>query len=372
MLFGGLIFLVLNRKPSLLNPLLLGLLAGLMHLTRADGLLWLPIVLIAVIFVLRKLPQHRTMQILSFLLLAVAGYLVVMTPWFIRNFHAFGALLAPGSSKTLWLTSYNQLFAYPPGQISFSAWLQSGVGAILRTRLWALGLNLSTMISVQGEAILLPLVGIGFWHLRKDRRMQLAGFAWFVILAAMTIAFPFAGARGGFFHSGASVQIIWWVLAPIGLDRIIIWGSRVRSWNIVRSGKTFRAGVVITLALLSAVIIYMRVLGGGGTQTWGQENVAYNQISSKLVSEGMTSNSVVMVANPPGFFLSSGNPSIAIPDGDVHTLLEVAGKYRANYLVLENGSTPVGLSPVYINPQGWQGLTYLGDVEEARVFYVNP
>lgn len=34
MLFGGLIFLVLNRKPSSLNPLLLGLLAGLMHLTR--------------------------------------------------------------------------------------------------------------------------------------------------------------------------------------------------------------------------------------------------------------------------------------------------------------------------------------------------
>jgi hypothetical protein len=267
MLFGGLIFLVLNRKPSALNPLLLGLLAGLMHLTRADGLLWLLIVLIAVIFVLPKLPQHRNTQILSFLLLAVAGYLLVMAPWFIRNLHAFGALLAPGSSKTLWLTSYDQLFAYPPGQISFSTWIQSGVGAILRARLWALGLNLSTILGVQGEVVLLPLIVIGFWYLRKDRRIQLAAFAWFVILAAMTIAFPFAGARGGFFHSGASFQILLWALAPIGLDRVYLWGSRNRSWYPFFSGtysvSKYHFSLVTSLALLTTLIFYLRVMGGG-------------------------------------------------------------------------------------------------------------
>jgi hypothetical protein len=40
MLFGALFFLIVNHKSSIANSLLLGLLAGLMHLSRADGLLW--------------------------------------------------------------------------------------------------------------------------------------------------------------------------------------------------------------------------------------------------------------------------------------------------------------------------------------------
>jgi hypothetical protein len=295
-----------------------------------------------------------------------------MTPWFIRNYHAFGAPLAPGSSKTLWLTSYDQLFGYPAGQITFSAWLNSGLLAISQARLWALGLNLSTMLSVQGEVILLPLAGLGLWHLRRDRRVQLAVVAWLCIFAAMTFGFPFAGARGGFFHSGASVQVVWWVLAPIGLDQIIAWGSRVRTWNPVRSGKVFRAGLVTAAAIITGVIFLVRVVGVEGGLVWGQENNAYNHISSMLVSEGMTDQSIVMVANPPGFYLASGCPAIAIPDGDVHTLLEVASRYGAKYVVLESGSLPVGLIPVFENPHGWVGLKYLGDEEVARVFLVQP
>jgi hypothetical protein len=225
---------------------------------------------------------------------------------------------------------------------------------------------------VQGEVILLPLIGLGFWHLKKDRRVQLAGAAWLLIFAAMTLAFPFAGARGGFFHSGASVQTVWWVLAPIGLDRLIVWGSRTRDWNPGRSGMLFRSGLVAIIALLTVVIVYVRVMGGGGSQLWGHENISYNHIKDVLVSDGMTDQSIVMVANPPGFYLVSGNSSIAVPDGDITTLLTVAGRYGVKYLVLEAGSTPTGLIPVYDNPESWAGLEYLGNVEVARVFLVHP
>jgi hypothetical protein len=372
MLFGGLFFLVLNRKSSAINPLLLGLLAGLMHFTRADGLLWLMVAFLAVLFVLPKSPLRPISHIFSFLLLTLAGYLLVMTPWFIRNYYAYGAPLAPGTSKTLWLTSYDQLFGYPASQITFSAWLQSGLLAVSRVRLWALGLNLSTMISVQGEVILLPLAALGLWHMRRERRIRLAVVAWLLIFASMTFVFPFAGARGGFFHSGASVQVVWWALAPIGLDQIIAWGSKVRSWNADRSGKVFRAGLLAAAAIISGVIVLVRVVGVGGGLVWGQENDAYNHISSMMVSKGMSDKSVVIVANPPGFYLASGSPAIAVPDGDVHTLLAVARRYNAKYVVLESGSLPAGLIPVYENPQGWQGLKYLGDEEAARVFLFQP
>jgi hypothetical protein len=191
-------------------------------------------------------------------------------------------------------------------------------------------------------------------------------------LAAMTAVYPFAGARGGFFHSGASVQTVWWVLAPVGLDRVIAWGSRLRSWNAAQAGTVFRSGLVALAVLLTAVIVYGRVMGGGGSPVWGQENDAYSHINSILVSQGMAGEAVVMVANPPGFYLASGNPAIAVPDGDVNTLLRVARRYEAKYLILEKGGTPGGLMTVYDHPVEQAGLQYLGDIDGAQLYGIQP
>jgi len=372
MLFGGLFFLILNRKSSALNPLMLGLLAGLMHLARADGLLWLFIAFLAVIFVSPKPNQRRFFHNISFLLLTLAGYMLVMIPWFFRNNAAFGTPIAPGGSNMLWFTSYDQLFSYPSSQITFTAWWQSGIQAIFRVRAWALGLNLANMLSVQAEIFLLPLIAFGYWHLRNNRRVQFAGLAWLMTLAAMTVVFPFAGGRGGFFHAGASMQTVWWALAPVGLDRVIAWGNRVRGWNAAQAGRIFRPTLVTIGALLTAVIVYGRVMGGSGTPLWGYEKNAYRHIQTILVSQGMTEEAVVMVANPPGFYLASGNPSIAVPDGDVNTLLKVARRYGAKYVILEEGGIPAGLMPVYENPEMQAGLQYLGESGGTHLYGIQP
>jgi hypothetical protein len=366
--FGGLFFLIVNRQLSIVNFLLLGVLAGLMHLTRADGLLWLLVAFIAVILV--RDSRKPLLSILYSLLSVFAGYLLVMGPWFSRNVSTFGAPLAPGGSKIFWLTSYDQLFSYPASRLTFASWWQSGLLAILKARVWSLGLNLANTLSVQGEVFLLPLIGISLWRFRKDRRVQLAGLAWLLTLGAMTIAFPFAGARGGFFHSGAALQPVWWALAPLGLERVIEWGKQKRNWNVAQAGKVFRSALVGLAIILTAVIVWGRVMGGKGGQAWGQENAAYSQINEYLVSQGVAAEDVVMVANPPGFYLASGNPAIAIPDGDVDTLLTVARRYNVLYLILEDGSVPAGLLPVYENPMGQTDLIYLGKVENARIFLV--
>ncbi|MGZ6347699.1 MAG: hypothetical protein ACXWNC_09070, partial [Anaerolineales bacterium] len=151
------------------------------------------------------------------------------------------------------------------------------------------------------------------------------------------------------------------------LDQIIAWGSRVRSWDPLRSGKVFRACLVTAAAMITGAIVLVRVIG-----VWGLENDAYNHTYSMMVSKGMTAQSIVVVANPPGFYLASGSSAIAVPDGDVNTLLAVASRYDAKYVILESGSLPAGLIPVYENPQSWAGLKYLGDEEAARVFLVQP
>ena len=378
MLLGGTFFLVLNRKASNTNALMLGLLAGLMHLARADGLLWLPIALIAI--VLFRKPEQSRFTILLSLISVFAGYLLIMVPWFIRNTFVFGAPLGPGGSKMLWLTTYDQLFTYPASQLTFAAWWQSGIAAILKARFWAMGINLERSLAEQGEVFLLPLIGVGLWDLRKNRRVQLAGLAWLLTFGAMTVVFPFAGARGGFFHSGAALQPVWWALAPLGLERAIEWGRRKRGWEASQAGSIFRPAMVGLAVLLTAGIFWGRLIGETGGQAlrsypgqaWNQEDIVYSQINTYLVKQGAAAEDVVMVANPPGFYLASGNPAIAVPDGDVNTLLTAARRYNAHYLVLEAASVPANILPVYNNPQGQADLIYLGEVGNARIFIIRP
>ena len=231
-----------------------------MHLSRADGLLWLLLALIAVL--LFRKPGQSPLSFLYSLGSVLLGYLLIMGPWFVRNISVFGTPLAPGGAKMLWLTSYDQLFAYPASQLTLASWWHSGLVAILKARVWSLGLNLANTLTVQAEVFLLPLIGLGLWHLRKDRRVQLAGPGLAVDARAMTVVFPFAGARGGFFHSGAALQTVWWALAPLGLERVIQWGRRKRGWNAVQAGTIFRMALIGLAVLLTAVIVWSRVLAG--------------------------------------------------------------------------------------------------------------
>jgi hypothetical protein len=338
-----------------------------MHLSRADGLLW-PVFAIIAVLLFRKSNQSL-LSVLYSLLSVLAGYLLVMTPWFIRNMTVFGSPLASGGSKMLWLTSYDQIFSFPASGLTLSSWLQSGWKEILKVRLWALGPNLANAFSVQGVIFLWPLGLIGAWYLRKEKRVLLALLAWFLTLAAMTVAFPFAGARGGFFHSGAATQTVWWALIPMGLDRVNEWGIRALKWKPERARLVFPVIFVSLAALLTGVITMSRLGTGSG---WNKESDSYRAVNSFLISRGISGGEVVIVANPPGFWLASGHPAVSVPDGGAETVLAVARKFDAHILVLEEGSTPVSLMEVYNQPENFPGLTYLGEVEGARVFDLQP
>ncbi|HEX7975434.1 MAG TPA: hypothetical protein VF498_13585, partial [Anaerolineales bacterium] len=243
MLLGGmwLAVLGLEGRASSLQPVALGLLAGLMHLARADGVLWLGISLLAVGFRQRRTvssgmppadptlrPPSPRARILASLALCLLGYLLIMGPWMLRNLAAFGSLLAPGGGRALWVTQYDELFAYPASLLTPAHWWGAGLGSLLRARLAAFGQTLESAFAVQGQIFLSPLVLLGFWRMRQDSRVRWGGLAWLITFLALTLAFPYQGARGGFFHSGAAVQPLIWALVPVGLEAFIGWGQRRR------------------------------------------------------------------------------------------------------------------------------------------------
>ena len=77
-----------------------------------------------------------------------------------------------------------------------------------------------------------------------------------------------------------------------------------------------------------------------------------------------------MVNNPPGYFAMTGREAIAVPDGDIDTLLLAAEKYNASYLILDE-NYPKGLREYYQFPRDIPGISYLGMIEEMQLYLID-
>ena len=416
MVLGGSFLLALKIKRLWLKAIILGFLSALIHLTRADGAIWLMIAIISLIISHAEMESRKdaktfaqyvfsnTFYVLRPLLLLLLSYTLIISLWFLRNYAIFGTPLAPNGNQMLWLTSYDQIFAYPAGNLSLETWLASGWDEILKTRLWALKFNLDTIFGVQGGVILLPFIIIGAWQYLKDpkgfkhttieteslfaessykKRAQIKPFvskfqivftgtlAWLATFIIMTLVFPFAGARGGFFHSGAALQPLWWALAPIGLARIITWMVENKEWK-PESLKMFSVMLVLMMVLLTGAILWGRVLSPTArTQAQNTGVSLYSSIEKDVLEiENPSKNAAVITSNPPGYYLASERYALALPDGDIQTVFEIAKRYDAEFLVLEEGSVPDDLAAVFNAPTEWEGLTLLAEIKGAKIFVI--
>ncbi len=182
---------------------------------------------------------------------------------------------------------------------------------------------------------------------------------WVLTLGIMTFVFPFAGAQGGFLHSGSAIQPVLWAAVPFGLESFINLGVRLRHWNAQKSWPVFASGVVLMCGLFTLAIFWSRVIGSDLSQpVWSQSDRQYTAVTQALQDLGAGPEQRVLVNNPPGYYLASGGEALVIPDGDVATLLAVAQRYMANYLVLEPNHV-TGLDWLYQNPGSLAGLEYL-------------
>ncbi|MFZ5911359.1 MAG: hypothetical protein ACOYYU_15210 [Chloroflexota bacterium] len=379
MLLGGLLFL-LAKSERWWAFLSMGVLAGLMNLARSDGLLWLALLGLLCLWKALNIAKeihntqrftHYASRITPYIFrtfpLVLLGYLLVMGPWYARNLSVFGALMAPGGDRILWLTNYNDTFAFPAGQVNMRSWLAAGWEAALRVRLWALGMNAQNIIGAQGGILLLPFIVVGLWQVRRDLRVRLAVTGWLLLLAVMTLVFPLAGARGGFFHAGAAFQPLWWALAPLGLERIVA-AIRARGLLDERAYSLFRAALVVLCALLTVVVLRMRIFQLG----WQWEEELYVKVEQFLVGQGAQPGEIVIALNPPGYYLVSGRSAIVQPPGGPETILAVAARYGASYYILEQEGVLSEYRGLYEQTEQYAGIEYLGEVDDARIFALFP
>jgi len=369
MLFGGLYFIFASKliedSKSTFPWFLLGLMAGLLSLSRSDGLLWLPLTLL---FALWRAPRNTPSLFVRYTLvaslLAVFGFLLIMGPWYLRNFNIFGSFMAPGGSRALWLENYDQTFIYPPELLNPQTFLAQGWQKILSDRLSALGSNLGSGFAAHGGIILFPFIVAGILHHRRDDRVRLGALAWLILFFVMSFLFPFAGARGAFFHAGAALQPLWWALAPLGLDGVITW-LRKRNWGDDRATFIFRSALVLITIILTFYVVNLRLFVLG----WGEkEEVNYPAAEQVLLQNGIAEGDIVIVGNAPAYYLATGRSAISIPYGGLETIQSVSRQFGANYLVLEPSTVLPQLKALIANPQQGAGVIYLGEVHGVHIF----
>lgn len=347
---GGLCLLFLaftQQRPALKWWFLAGLTAGLAHLTRADGALLL--VVGGLIWLWENFspqrsqnaPSKNSKNFASSALSAVTlilGYLLVMTPWFIRNWRVFGRPLPLSGTQTIFLTTYDDLFAYGRS-FNLAHFLEWGWGNILQSKLDGLLLAGGTFIGVCGIVFLTPLIVWGWrkWWRDGGKRPYLRPLTWYALLlfAAMSLVFTLPGGRGGLLHSSVALWPWLMVLASAGLDYAVEWAAaKLPHWEPQKAKRRFAALFVVVAFAISATLFYARA------------DTALEAEVYVEVGERVPETAVIMAGNAPGVTYHTGRPALSIPNEPLPVLQAAAARYGVTHLLLDKDH-PQALDELY-------------------------
>jgi 4-amino-4-deoxy-L-arabinose transferase-like glycosyltransferase len=364
-MLGLLLFLIIPNavdRASGFRWLLVGLLSGIAHLTRADGVLVLIAAILCTCFSIRENWKY--------IIWLFIGYSAVMLPWGIVNWKISGHFFPVGSGRALWSIHYDDLFTYPAERLDFARWVQTGIGQILLVRISAFWTNIKNLLAANGLVFLGPLMILGARKLRHEASIRFAAIFLILLMALMSFVFPFAGSRGGYFHSSVLLMPMLWVLAPVGLREAISFGVRRRGWRGPQAERVFGITVVLFAALITIGLFEVRVLGEDWRHPkWAADERVYQKVAEWFEQEGID-KTIIAVNNPPGFFHLSGIPAVVIPNGDETTLELVVRQYQVEWVLIDR-NRPKDLDGLYENPHQLEWLkveTTFRDAQDEMIY----
>lgn len=339
--------------------ILAGFWIGLAHLARPDAPLLLVIALIVFVgnrYFARRANAGKEAEAsapgttaLPWYALGglIACYLVVMAPWFARNLIVAGAILPPGGTKTIWLTTYNDFFSYGK-DLSPQTYLAWGLGNILLSKLQALGQNAFAILAML-EFAPAPFAALGMWKLRRSPQAQPFLLYFVLLYLGLSLVFTFPSLRGTLLHSFVPLLPFMSLTIILGLDTVIDWLARRRPGpagqrRAASRRRVYLAATILLSGVLSCVIIFSNASAWDTTyhlyqqagKVAAQQYACYtNAANNNGQNAPKSALPIVMVSDPPDYYLATGQHAISIPDQGIEVILQVADRYGAAYLLLE-------------------------------------
>lgn len=306
-----------------------GLGAGLSHLTRIDGALL--VLLVAGFWLFRK--ERRLQEGVA----ASLGYLLIMAPWFLRNYLAVGTIFPGGGLQTLWLTNYSELFAYEP-QLTATRYWEWGIGNILNSKVQSAW---SCALIILGATLfyMAPLVLVA---LRRAYSLPLfRPVLWYsvILLTLMPLLFTFPATRGSLFHSSAALVAWYMAMVPYGLARVIQFiAARRKTWNPTQATQVLGVGFILLAMGITASIyagaVWLPPQPKAALARWSERTLPYREVSAWLAANA-EADALIFVDEPPLYTGITGNPSLAIPSDGMEALTRAAQAWNATYFLLD-------------------------------------
>ncbi|MGB9668915.1 MAG: hypothetical protein ACPL0B_00885 [Anaerolineales bacterium] len=350
--------------------ILAGFLSGLLHLTRADGIVWLCLLIGFGLWQCYR--DHLSVdQYFLWGTWAIIGYLSVMGGWYWRNWHLFRRIFPPGNIHTLWLRNYDDLFSYPADRLNFLYWWQNGITQNLRDRFYALGQNSLSFLAVNAEIFWIGLLIWGAWRWRSKPISKIIWLSWLAFLFLMSFVFPYAGYRGSFFHASAAFQPFFWVMGGLGFVKFINWGSHSRGWDKNQALRFFLIASSCFAFLFTVIVTYQRVIGADWKRpVWNEGEQTYLQLCP-VIQRDSKDFITVMVNNPVGFYLACHINAIAIPVGGIDEVLLAVRTYHVNWLILEQNHPPE-MDQFYDSPHDFANFKLVQNGKDWQIYSITP
>jgi 4-amino-4-deoxy-L-arabinose transferase-like glycosyltransferase len=305
-----------------------GALAGLAALTRLDGVLLTLAPATAWLVGRGWTPWRRLGATPSWAggFASAGAFLLVVSPWLVRQALEFGTPLPSAGGHTLWITSYNEQFSVGH-EVSPASYLAWGWGNIIGSKLATLAIIGGRTLVLMGGFLAISFAGglLAFRH-----RPELAPFFVYFIALVLLMAgvFTFHAPQSAWYHSAPA----WLGLGlPLALAGLAPTATAIgRLWPFLRRPRThaFLGGVGIIAAVVLSVLGSLSLYEGWVS---GRERDA--AAASFFVDNGLTDD-VVMYREVAALHLISRNPAVAIPYDPFPVIEQAIRAYDVEWLVV--------------------------------------
>jgi hypothetical protein len=317
-----------------------GAVVGLATLSRNDGiLLGLPFALAFLLELVRCRPDAVRIGWRAALLCASA-FVLITSPWWLRQLAVFGSLTPSGSSgRILWISDYRELYSIEGEPPTLRSFLEQGPAAILASRLAGLGSALTIFAAVPLLFFLAPFTLIGAWLRRRDPAFApwlvyaITLFAFSALLFAVHVPY------GTFLHSAVALLPHAYLLALIGIAAAVQRvAARRSSWDAPR------ATAIFTATALAGTLV--GAIGGSfiALRAWDAEHELRGQIVAAMATapEGER----VMSPDAGAYRYLAGRAGIVTPDDPLPVVESALRAYGIRWLILERDHIVPSLAPL--------------------------
>jgi 4-amino-4-deoxy-L-arabinose transferase-like glycosyltransferase len=315
-----------------------GVLVGLAFLSRNDGvLLGIPFALAFLADLLRRPRASRIGWTAA--LLCAGGFLLVASPWILRQLEVFGSISpSAASGRILWITQYRDLYSVS-SEATPTSFLAQGLGPLLTSRVLGL-VNALGLFATQVLLIfLVPFLVLGIWWQRRE----LAWRPWMIYAATLFLSsgllFAVHVPNGTFLHSAVALIPYTYLLTLLGIGGVVAAVARRRpSWDPVRATRVFSLMAVSVVLIMGLVSTLMTA------RSWRDYRDMSLSVAAPLASAGPDDR--IMSPDAGGFRYLTGHPGIVTPEDPLPVVEDALRLYGIRWLILERDYSTLALGPV--------------------------